>query len=226
MKKMVSNKVMRVATEEANYQEDMQHHVQKQITWRGTPFWVKHAAKKMLIKNVEDGIDQPMTKRQLWESQAEYQAFPYDFFCKRANKVQQKALGAPYWQYKRNKNRREQQHLETDKMRKNGLWVLRWKRWLTCLNKLLFPPSVCKKYILLLASGGNGDGGDRDGVVWGRNSHQFGSLLGRILDQDGNVVMGKRMDPRGVLAAAGCKMQGGWPLNCNNFVHPLCSKYY
>ncbi len=68
----------------------------------------------MLIKDVEDGIDQPMTKRQLWESWAEYQAFPSDFFRKRVKEVQQKALAAPYWQYKRSKNGREQQHLETD----------------------------------------------------------------------------------------------------------------
>jgi hypothetical protein len=59
-----------MATEEAIYQEDMQHHLQKQITCRGTPFGGKHAAKKMLIMDVEDGIDQPMTKRQLRESQA------------------------------------------------------------------------------------------------------------------------------------------------------------
>jgi hypothetical protein len=52
MKKMVSNKVMHVATEEAIYQEDMQHHPQKQITCRGTPFGSKHKAKKMLIKDV------------------------------------------------------------------------------------------------------------------------------------------------------------------------------
>jgi hypothetical protein len=94
---------MRVATEEAIYQENMQHHPQKQLTCRGTPFWGKHAAKKMLIKDVEGGVDRPMTKRQLWESRSEYQAFPHDFFCKRANEVQQKALAAPYWQYKRNK---------------------------------------------------------------------------------------------------------------------------
>jgi hypothetical protein len=56
---------MRVATEEAIYQEDMQHHPQKQITCRCTPFWGKHTAKKMLIKDVEDGINRLMTKRQL-----------------------------------------------------------------------------------------------------------------------------------------------------------------
>jgi hypothetical protein len=94
---MVSNQVMHVATEEAIYEEDMQHNHQKQISCRGTPFWGKHAAEKMLIMDVEDGIDQPMTKRQLWESWAEYQAFPYDFFRKHANKVQQKALAAPNW---------------------------------------------------------------------------------------------------------------------------------
>jgi hypothetical protein len=54
----------------------------------------------------------------------------------------------------------------------------------------------------------------------------IGSLLGRILDREGDVVMERRMDPRGVLAAAECKMQGGWPPNCNIFVHPRCSKYY
>jgi hypothetical protein len=61
MKKLVYNKVMHVATEEMIYWEDMQHHLQKQITCRGTPFWGKHAAKKMPIKDVEDGIDQPRT---------------------------------------------------------------------------------------------------------------------------------------------------------------------
>ncbi len=38
MKKMVSNKVTHVATEEAIYQEDMQQHLQKHKTCRGTPF--------------------------------------------------------------------------------------------------------------------------------------------------------------------------------------------
>jgi hypothetical protein len=53
----------------------------------------------------------------------------------------------------------------------------------------------------------------------------IGGLLGRILDWEGYVIIERRMDPRGVLATAGCKMQGGWLPNCNIFVHPPCSKY-
>ncbi len=65
------------------------------------------------------------------------------------------------------------------KWEKNSLWVLRWKRWLTCLNKLLFHSSVCKKYILLLASGGDGNSGDRGGVIWGGNSHWYWRPFGK-----------------------------------------------
>ncbi len=54
----------------------------------------------------------------------------------------------------------------------------------------------------------------------------IGGLLGKILDWKGDVVMERRTDPCGVLAATGCKMQGGWLPNCNIFVHSLCSKYY
>jgi hypothetical protein len=53
----------------------------KHITCRGTPFWGQHAACKMLMKDVEDGIDK-MKIWKLWESREEYKAFPYDFFCK------------------------------------------------------------------------------------------------------------------------------------------------
>jgi hypothetical protein len=134
--------------------------------------------KRCFLRMLKMALTNLWQKGQLWESWAKYQAFPYDFFHKCANTVQQKALAAPYWQYKRNKNGREQQRLETDEMRKNGLWVLRWKRWLTCLNKLLFPPSVCRKYILCLASGGSGNGRDGDGVVWGGNSRQYWRSFG------------------------------------------------
>ena len=61
-----------------------------------------------------------MMPRQLWESRV--QAFPYDFFCKRVYEVRQKVLAGPYWQVKRNKNRRELHRLETDEMRKK--WAL------------------------------------------------------------------------------------------------------
>jgi hypothetical protein len=73
----------------------MQHHLQKQITCRGTPFWGKHAVEKMLIKDVEDGIDQPMTKRQLWESRAEYQAFLHDLFLSVLTRFSRKHLLHP-----------------------------------------------------------------------------------------------------------------------------------
>jgi hypothetical protein len=73
MKVLVSQKVRRAATEEAFYQEDMLHHTQKQLTCRGTLFWNKHAAKVMLIKDVEDGIGRTTEPLQLWESREEYQ---------------------------------------------------------------------------------------------------------------------------------------------------------
>jgi hypothetical protein len=81
--------------------------IRKKNTCRGTPFWSNHAAEKMLIKDVEDGIGQTMMPKQLWESRVDYQAFPYDFFRKRVYKVRQKGIAEPYWQVKRNKNGRE-----------------------------------------------------------------------------------------------------------------------
>jgi hypothetical protein len=64
---------------------------------RGTLSRNKHAAKVMLIKDVEDGIGRTTEPLQLWESGEEYQAFPYEFFRKRVYEVRQKALAAPYW---------------------------------------------------------------------------------------------------------------------------------
>ena len=95
---------------------------QKQITCRGTLFWGEHAAKKLLIKDVDNGIGQTMKTQELWKSRKEYQAFPYEFFRKRVYEVRQKALAAPYWQVKRNKNGREQHRLQTNRMREE--WAM------------------------------------------------------------------------------------------------------
>jgi hypothetical protein len=122
MKNLVYKRVTRAATEDALYQEDMQNHPQKHVTCRGTPFWGQHAAKKMLMKDVEDKIDSKMEIRQLWESRKEYKAFPYEFFRRRVYEVRQKALAAPYWQVKRNKNGRELHRLVTDNMREK--WAM------------------------------------------------------------------------------------------------------
>jgi hypothetical protein len=122
MKILVSNKVVRAATEEAIFQEDMRNHQHKQITCRGTLFWGEHAAKKLLIKDVDDGIGRTMKTQELWKSRKEYQAFPYEFFRKRVYEVRQKALAAPYWQVKRNKNGRELHRLQTDRMREK--WAI------------------------------------------------------------------------------------------------------
>jgi len=97
MKILVSKKVKLAKTENAIYLEDMQYHPQKQITCRNTPFWGEHAAKKMLIKDVADGIGRTMMPWQLWESRVDYQAFPYEFFRKRVYEVRQKGLAGPYW---------------------------------------------------------------------------------------------------------------------------------
>ena len=118
MKKMVSMKQTRAATEEAIYQEDMRDHPQKLMTCRGTPFWDTHAAKKLLIKDVEDGVGQSVGPKELWKTRREYQAFPYDHFRMRVYEARSKQLAGPYWQVKRNKNGRELNRLETDKMRK------------------------------------------------------------------------------------------------------------
>ena len=123
MKILVSKKVMRAATEDATYLEDMQHHPEKIITCRGTPFWNKHAARKMLIKDVQDGFGRSMGPKELWKLRKEYQDFPYDFFRKRVYEVRNKELAGPYWQTKRNKNGRELHRLETDKMRKEWAYT-------------------------------------------------------------------------------------------------------
>jgi len=122
MKILVSKKVVRAATEEAIFQEDMRNYQHKQITCRGTLFWGENAAKKMLIKDVENGIGRAMKTKELWESRKEYQAFPYEFFRKRVYEVRQKALATPYWQVKRNKNGREQHRLQTNRMREE--WAM------------------------------------------------------------------------------------------------------
>ncbi len=94
---LVSKKVKLAATEDATYLEDMQHHPQKQITCRCTPFWSEHAANKMLDKDFKDGIDQNMKSKKLWMSRREYQYFPYNYFHKRVHEVRYKQLAAPYW---------------------------------------------------------------------------------------------------------------------------------
>jgi hypothetical protein len=122
MKNLVNAKEMRATAEDTTFLENMQHHLQKQITCRGTPFWSKHAAKKMLIKDVEDGIGQTMMPRRLWEPRVENQAFSNDSFCKRVYEVNQMGLAGLYRQVKRIKFGRELHRLETDEMRKK--WAL------------------------------------------------------------------------------------------------------
>jgi hypothetical protein len=51
-----------------------------------------------------------------------YAGGKFRFFRKRVYEVRQKALAAPYWQVKRNKNGREQQRLQTNRMREE--WAM------------------------------------------------------------------------------------------------------
>ena len=74
--------------------------------------------KKMLDKDLKEGIGQNMKPKELWMSRREYQYFPYNYFCKRVHEVRYKQLAAPYWQVKKNINGRALQHLETNEMRK------------------------------------------------------------------------------------------------------------
>jgi hypothetical protein len=96
MKILVSKKVKLAATEDAIHMEDMQRHPHTQISCRATPFWSDHAAKKMLDKDLKDGIDQNMKPKELWMSRREYQYFPYSYFCKCVHEVRYKQLAAPY----------------------------------------------------------------------------------------------------------------------------------
>jgi hypothetical protein len=99
----------------------MQCHPQKQITWRSTPLWSEHAAKKMLDKDLKDGIGQNMKPKELWMLRREYQYFHYNYFCKRVHEVRHKHCAATYWQVKKNKNGRGIHCLEINEMRKK--WV-------------------------------------------------------------------------------------------------------
>jgi hypothetical protein len=90
----------------------MQRNQQKQITCTGTPFWSEHAAKKMLDKDLKDGIGQNMKPKELWMSRREYQYFCYNYFCKCVHEVRYKQLAASYWKVKRNKNGWDIQCLE------------------------------------------------------------------------------------------------------------------
>jgi hypothetical protein len=49
MKILVNAKEMHAAAEDTIFLEDTQHHPQKQITCRATPFWSNHATKRCLL---------------------------------------------------------------------------------------------------------------------------------------------------------------------------------
>lgn len=121
MKKLVAKKLQRASIEESIYEEDMLHHPKKLTTCRGTPFWSAHEARKLLSKDVDDGIDQRMPPRLLWKEREEYQEFPLSFFRKRIYEVRSKKVGGPYWQAKRNKNAMKLHRIETDRLRKE--WI-------------------------------------------------------------------------------------------------------
>ena len=119
---------MHVATEEAIYHEDMQHHLQKQITCRSTPVWGKHAAKKMLIKDVEDGIDQPMTKSSYGNHRPSIKPFLMTSFVSVLTRFSRKHLLHPIGSTKGTNTEGNNSIWRQMKCEKNGLWVLRWKR--------------------------------------------------------------------------------------------------
>ncbi len=121
MQKMVTTKMQRASTEEDFLKADLLNEPEKFITCRGTPFWSKHDAKKLLSKDIDNGIGKLMPPRDLWKKRKEYQEFPLDFFRKRIYEVRSKKLAAPYWQVKRNKNAMKLHRIETDRLRKE--WV-------------------------------------------------------------------------------------------------------
>ncbi len=82
----------------------MRAFLEKICNRRNTPFWHKQKAKKLLLKDVKDGVDKSMTPKELWLKRKEYQEFPLQSFCKCIYKVRSKKLAGPYWQAKPNKN--------------------------------------------------------------------------------------------------------------------------
>lgn len=118
MKSLVSKKLKIVAIEEKYFKEDMTNEPEKQSTCRNTPFWNKHAAKKLLAKDIRDGLDNDLQPAQLRMTRPEYQEFPPEFFRKRIYEIKSKQKCGPYWQAKRNKNALKSHHIEAERLRK------------------------------------------------------------------------------------------------------------
>ena len=118
MKALIAKRSHQASVEEALFKEDMQRHQKKQTTCRNTPFWNTHEAKKLLMKDVRDGIDKTMAPKDLWLLRKEYQEFPLDSFRQHIYDIRSKQVAGPYWQVKRNKNAMKLHRIETDRMRK------------------------------------------------------------------------------------------------------------
>ena len=75
----------------------------REVTNRNIPFWDTHPANKLLENDIEDGTASRMvTKKDLWLSRVEYQAFPLNVFRDHFYQERRKQLAGPYWQHKRN----------------------------------------------------------------------------------------------------------------------------
>jgi hypothetical protein len=74
-----------------------------EFTDRNITFWDTHAADKLLEKDIADGTAGMMASRKdLWLSREEYQAFPLGVFRNHFYQERRKQLAGAYWQYKRN----------------------------------------------------------------------------------------------------------------------------
>lgn len=118
MKELVAKKMKIVSEEENLFREDMENEPERMTTCRNTPFWNKHKAKKLLVKDVQDGVDKEFTIKELWAKRGEYQEFPLDFFRKRIYEIRSKQRAGPYWQAKRNKIALKSHQMEAERLRK------------------------------------------------------------------------------------------------------------
>ena len=95
-----------LAREEEMYKRDMTKIPKKDKTSRDVPFWYTHPAAKLIKDQIADelaGKKKRTAPQKLWESRAEYKAFPLSVFRKHLYQDRTRQISAPYWQHRRNK---------------------------------------------------------------------------------------------------------------------------
>jgi hypothetical protein len=119
MKILVSNKIVRAATEETIVQEDMKNHRHKQRTFRGTLFWGEHAAK--LSRMSKMALAEQLRHRSYGNQGKSTKPFPMNSFVSVSMRLGRRHL-LHHTGRSKEKNGREQQRLKTNRMREE--WTM------------------------------------------------------------------------------------------------------